>query len=101
MKGLLIITLIFTSLLSYAQSNDVMAKAAFLKAQDLYGSGNYTEAIIRLDKVKGLLGSTNPRVEYLLTQSYQKSGNALKPNAEFSFGSLPLVSKRKFSAIQI
>lgn len=73
MKYILALAFLLTSLLSHAQSNDVLAKAAFLKAQELYGNGDYPEAIVRLDKVKELLGSTNPRVEYLLTQCYMGS----------------------------
>ena len=65
--------LLVTALFSHAQSSELMAKAAFIKAQELYGNGDYTEAIIKLEEVKELLSSTNPRVEYLLAQCYMES----------------------------
>ena len=81
MKKNLLLLLTILSLHTYAQSNDIMAKAAFLKAQELYGNGDFTTAITRLDKVKELLGSTNPRVEYLLTQCYMEDNQPDKAQA--------------------
>ena len=53
-----------------AQPADIQAKAAYLSAQDAYGNGDYALAIEKLEHVKNLLGSTNPRVEHLLANAY-------------------------------
>lgn len=55
---------------AHAQSSEIQARAAFLKAQEHYGNGSYKEAVERLLTAKQLLQSTNPRIEYLLTKCY-------------------------------
>ncbi len=62
--------LLFICLIVLAQPADIQAKSAFLAAQDAYGNGDYAKAIEKLDQVKKLLGSTNPRVEHLLANAY-------------------------------
>lgn len=69
--------LTFTFVLS-AQSDEVRARAAFLSAQEMYGNGTYDQAVIKLEQVKQLLKSTNPRVEYLLAQCHYELGDAQK-----------------------
>ena len=58
------------SVMATAQSSEIQARAAFLKAQEHYGNGGYQEAVERLLTAKQLLKSTNPRIEYLLTKCY-------------------------------
>lgn len=53
-----------------AQSNDLIAKSSYLKAQEMYGNGNYGEALDKLAEVVNLLGESNPRVEYLIFQCH-------------------------------
>ncbi|MEQ9231863.1 MAG: hypothetical protein RIF46_14365 [Cyclobacteriaceae bacterium] len=60
----------------HAQSPEVRARATFMNAQELYGNGDFVEAIDLLESVKELLGSTNPRVEYLLAQSHFANKNS-------------------------
>ena len=78
MKHILSLTLLITSLFIYAQSNDILAKAAFMDAQNAYGQGQYTEAVNGLEEVVQLLGGSNPRVDYLLTESYYKLNDPFK-----------------------
>jgi uncharacterized protein (TIGR02145 family) len=66
----------YTTVLS--QPADIQAKAAFLSAQDAYGNGDYPAAIDKLEHVKKLLGSTNPRVEHLLANAYLENGDVGK-----------------------
>lgn len=67
--------LLFISLSVFAQPADIQAKSAFLAAQDAYGNGDYPTAIEKLEHVKELLGSTNPRVEHLLANAYFENGD--------------------------
>lgn len=76
--------LLLLAILTHGQSNEVRAKAAFLKAQELYGNADYSAAIEKLDQVKELLGSTNPRVEYLLTQCHFETKNIEKIDASIA-----------------
>ena len=79
----------------YSQSDDIIAKSAFLSAQDAYGNGDYTTAIDKLEHVKELLGSTNPRVEQLLTNAhfeigdYEKAQSSLESYFELAADSDP------------
>jgi len=73
MKRILIIVLTLSSLYVFPQSPEIRAKSAFLKAQELYSNEDYTGAINLLKNVKQLLGSSNPRVDYLLTECYIQS----------------------------
>jgi len=75
MKYLFAPTLLLISLLSNAQSKEIMAKAYFLKAQDAYGEGDYQLAVNKLEQVVEMLESTNPRIEYLRTQCYYEIGH--------------------------
>lgn len=50
---------------SHAQSNDVLAKSYFLKAQENYSEGNNASALVNLDKTLKYLGSTNAKIESL------------------------------------
>jgi len=75
MKKVTLYALLITSSLALiAQSTDIQAKAAFLKAQEFYGNGNFIEAVERLESAKKLLGSSNPRIDHLLANSYWELG---------------------------
>ena len=50
---------------TYAQSDEVLAKSYFLKAQEAYSEGSNTTALAQLDKTLEYLGTTNPKVEAL------------------------------------
>jgi tetratricopeptide (TPR) repeat protein len=63
------------SLALIAQSAEVQARAAFLKAQELYGNGDFTGAVERLENAKKLLGGSNPRIDHLLATSHWELGN--------------------------
>jgi len=55
---------------AFCQSNEVRAKAYFLQAQQYYNDGSYPLALEKLESVKQLLGTSNPKVDYLLTKCY-------------------------------
>jgi len=75
-KVFILFTLILLVHTGSAQSNDLLAKASYLKAQEYFGNGQAAEAVVQLLKVKSLLNGTNPRVEQLLAQCYHAQGNA-------------------------
>lgn len=60
--ALLVLSIIFTV---NAQSNDVLAKSYFLKAQEAYSNGENTTALEQLDKTVEYLGATNAKIEAL------------------------------------
>jgi formylglycine-generating enzyme required for sulfatase activity len=68
---LLIFTL--TSTLTFAQSNDVLAKSTYLQAEDNFVNKKYKKAIENLDKTIEYLGESNAKIEAL----YVKATNAL------------------------
>jgi len=69
-KSRLIITLLILSHFGFGQSPDVLAKAAFIRAQELYGNGEYVQAIEKLKQTQSYLNSTNPRIDQLLAVCY-------------------------------
>jgi hypothetical protein len=50
---------------TYAQSDAVLAKSYFLKAQEAYSNGDNSTAMERLDQTLEYLGSTNAKIEAL------------------------------------
>ena len=67
----LILSALFACLASaQAQTNDTEARVAYMEAMNAYGNGQFSSALSSLEKVKKLLGATNPRVEYLLAKTY-------------------------------
>jgi len=73
------VLLLLIAQIGFAQSKDVLAKAAFRKAQNEFGSGEYPEAINKLDEVVEMLGgATNPRIEYLRSWCYYEMGETNK-----------------------
>lgn len=81
MRTLIITYLLILSTTSFAQTPEVRAKAAFLKAQELYGSADYQGAIEKLEQVQQLLGGSNPRVDYLLAQCHFQTQNISQADA--------------------
>ena len=69
-RPILFLILITSSIPGITQSPEIQARAAFLTAQEAYGNGDYISAIDKLNEVKNLLKTSNPRVESLLAQSY-------------------------------
>jgi hypothetical protein len=64
-KNGLILSLLFFSGLSSAQSNEELAKSYFLQAQEAYGNGKTQSAISSLDYCVKMLGETNGKIEAL------------------------------------
>lgn len=54
------------------QSNDVLAKSFYLKAEKNFKNKQYAYVIDNLDKVVEYLGNTNPKVEVLYVKTYLK-----------------------------
>jgi hypothetical protein len=50
---------------SYAQSDAILAKSYFLKAQQAYSAGNNTNALENLNKTLEYIGATNAKIEAL------------------------------------
>jgi hypothetical protein len=75
-KTVFIILILIRVIDAKGQTPEIQARAAFLKAQELYGNGDFSGSIERLNNVKELLGTTNPRVEYLLAQCHFQNGDA-------------------------
>lgn len=63
--------------LNYAQSNEVMAKSYFLKAQQNYGEGNTATSMANLDKTVEYLGGTNAKIESLYVKIWVANNNYL------------------------
>lgn len=74
MKNYLYIVCLGIISLSLAQSPDVMAKAAYLSAQEYYSNGDFETAIVKLNQTKKHLNGSNPKVDYLLTMCYAQMG---------------------------
>lgn len=74
-KILALLVLISMACLSSAQPPDVLAKAAFLRAQELYGNAEYQLAIEKLKQTQTYLNSTNPRIDHLLTICYVQASD--------------------------
>ncbi|MCZ4318993.1 hypothetical protein O4H26_08330 [Aequorivita viscosa] len=55
-----------------AQSNEVLAKSYFLKAQKAYDNGNNATSLEYLGKTENALGETNPKIEALYIKTYMK-----------------------------
>jgi TonB family protein len=83
-KLTLLLTLSLFHFSVYSQSDDIKAKSAFLAAQDAYGNGDYATSVQKLEYVKELLGSTNPRVEHLLANGYLEIGQYDKAQQSLS-----------------
>lgn len=66
----LVLVLWLSNTLAHAQSNDIRARSAFLKAQEHYGNAQYGQALEKLDEASQLLGSSNPRIAHLATQCH-------------------------------
>lgn len=64
----LFLLLLSTSLA--AQSPEILAKSSFLRADESYGNGDFTDAIELLQKAKEYLGETNPKIQALLVRSF-------------------------------
>lgn len=60
---------------SYSQSNDILAKSYFLKAQESYSNGNMNSSIQNLDKTVELLGISNPKIDALYVKAYSQKKN--------------------------
>ena len=54
----------------HGQSNEVLAKSSFVKAQEYFNQEKYNDAIDRLLETKKLLGTTYSGIESLLARSY-------------------------------
>jgi len=70
-----------------AQSANDRAKAYYIQAELDYDDGDYSEAIINLNKVKEILGSTNARVVGRKVKAYHRKcnyANAQKTLDQFS-----------------
>ena len=69
---------------SYAQSDEVLAKSYFLKAQEAYSNGDNSTALNRLDQTVEYLSTTNARIEALYVkialnqEDYQTAEKHLK-----------------------
>ena len=76
MKNLLtLIILLCFGLNTYAQSNDVLAKSYFLKAQENYSEGNNASALKNLDKTVEYLINTNAKIEALYVKIFTAQSN--------------------------
>jgi hypothetical protein len=63
-KRLITLVLILVCIVNtYSQSNEIIAKSYFIKAQENYGNNNFLKAISYLDKCLDKLGVTNPKIE--------------------------------------
>jgi hypothetical protein len=60
----------FTVQQTYAQSNDVLAKSYFLKAQEAYGEGNNSSALENLNRTVEYFNATNPKIEALFVKIF-------------------------------
>lgn len=60
---------------SFAQSNNELAKASFLKAQRAYSEGNNETALKDIGKTVEYLGSTNAKIEGLYVKIHMALGN--------------------------
>ena len=60
---------------AYAVPKSVVAKSEYLMAEKLFNQGDYSGAINHAQKAKGLLGKSNSRIEYLLTNAYHGRGD--------------------------
>ena len=68
----LILTLIFlfsAQISTYAQSNQIEAKAAYLLAEESFAAGDYTATLEYLKKATKSLGATNSKLLYLQIQA--------------------------------
>jgi len=66
------VLLLLFALPAATQSNDVLAKSFYLKAEKNFKIKQYTYVIDNLDKVVEYLGNTNPKVEVLYVKTYLK-----------------------------
>ncbi|WP_121666571.1 WG repeat-containing protein [Mesonia aquimarina] len=62
---------------TYAQSDEVMAKSYFLKAQQAYSEGNTATAMTNLDKTVEYLKGTNAKIESLYVKIWVANNNYL------------------------
>jgi hypothetical protein len=53
---------------SLAQSDEILAKSYFLKAQEAYGAGENCNALENLEKTVQFLGTTNAKIEALFVK---------------------------------
>lgn len=54
----------------YCQSDELRARSSFVHAEDSYTIGDYKASIKHLLKARDILGGPNPKIQYLLVQSY-------------------------------
>ena len=60
---------------AYAVPKSVIAKSEYLMAEKLSNQGDHSGAIKHALKAKSLLGKSNSRIEYLLTNAYHAQGD--------------------------
>lgn len=81
---LIFILTICSAVSSLSQSNDILARSYFLKAETAYSEGNNKEAKKHLESTKEYLGTTNAKIEALLVKismlnkNYLEADNHLK-----------------------
>lgn len=81
MKHFLIVITFLTTCFSYSQTDDVLAKSYYSKAEKEFENKNYSNSIKMLDKAKEYLkGKTFSKVEYLYVMSHYKLRNYVKAN---------------------
>lgn len=81
MKQLLIVITILLTYSNFAQTDDVLAKSYYSKAEKEFESKNYSTSIEMLDKTTEYLkGNTFSKVEYLYVMNHYKMRNYEKAN---------------------
>ncbi len=60
---------------AYAVPKSVIAKSEYLMAEKLFNQSDHSGAIEHALKAKSLLGKSNSRIEYLLTNAYNAQGD--------------------------
>jgi|TARA_R100000479_G_scaffold70100_3_gene33707 antitoxin component YwqK of YwqJK toxin-antitoxin module len=65
MKTVYFILALFFTVNNYAQSDAILAKSYFLKAQQAYSEGNNNSALEQLEETLEYLGTTNAKIEAL------------------------------------
>ncbi|CAM1346883.1 hypothetical protein [Tenacibaculum insulae] len=80
MKKIITTTILVLSIIVTvnAQSNEVLAKSYFLKAQEAYSNGENTTALEQLDKTVEYLSTTNAKIEALYVKISLNNNNSLE-----------------------
>jgi len=67
---------VFTNAVSFAQTNQVEAKAAYLLAEESYAKGDMKSTVQYLDEAGNKLGSVNAKILYLKIMAQRELANA-------------------------